>query len=195
MSKAILLGGIEGCLCWAPGLSDSPSQSSGSTASPPVSLGPGKPKSWNPCGVICGGGGLCLRGRDVWEGTGQPGGPLHWKGDKGKHRGVSWLPGQGCSTQVSVLLGPQFSSVQLRSVAQSCPTLCDPRNRSTPGLPVHHQLPEFTQTYIHWVGDAIQPSHPLSSPSLPAPNPSQHQSLFQWVNSSQEVAKVLEFQL
>ena len=68
-------------------------------------------------------------------------------------------------------------------------------NRSTPGLPVHHQLPEFTQTRVHWVSDAIQPSHPLSSPSPPAPNPSQHQSLFQWVNSSHEVAKVLEFQL
>ena len=68
-------------------------------------------------------------------------------------------------------------------------------NRSTSGLPVHHQLPEFTQTHVHWVGDAIQPSHPLSSPSPPAPNPSQHQSLFQWVNSSHEVAKVLVFQL
>ena len=68
---------------------------------------------------------------------------------------------------------------QFRSVAQSCPTLCDPMNRSTPGLPVHHQLPEFTQTHIHRVRDAIQPSHPLSSPSPPAPNPSQHQSLFQ----------------
>ena len=66
-------------------------------------------------------------------------------------------------------------------------------NHSTPGLPVHHQLLEFTQTHVHRVGDAIQPSHPLSSPSLPAPNPSQHQSLFQWVNSSHEVAKVLEF--
>ena len=68
-------------------------------------------------------------------------------------------------------------------------------NRSTPGLPVHHKLPDFTQTHAHWVSDAIQPSHPLSSPSPPAPNPSQHQSLFQWVNSSHEVAKVLEFQL
>ena len=68
-------------------------------------------------------------------------------------------------------------------------------NCSTPGLPVHHHLPEFTQTHIHRVGDAIQPSHPLSSPSPPAPNPSQHQSLFQWVNSFHEVAKVLEFQL
>ena len=86
-------------------------------------------------------------------------------------------------------------SVQFSSVAQSCPTLCDPMNRSTSGLPVHHQLPEFTHTHVHLVGDAIQPSHPLSSPSPPAPNPSKHQSLFQWVNSSHEVAKVLEFQL
>jgi len=68
---------------------------------------------------------------------------------------------------------------QIRSVAQSCPTLCDPMNRSTPGLPVHHQLPEFTEAHVHRVNDAIQPSHPLSSPSPPAPNPSQHQSLFQ----------------
>ena len=86
-------------------------------------------------------------------------------------------------------------SVQFSSVAQSCPTLCDPMNRSTPGLLVHHQLLEFTQTHIHRVSDAVQPSHPLSSSSPPAPNPSQHQSLFQWVNSSHEVAKVLEFQL
>ena len=87
-----------------------------------------------------------------------------------------------------------FSTVQFSSVAQSCPTLCDPMNRSTPGLPIHHQLPEFTQTHVHWVSDAIQPSHLLSSPSPPAPNPSQHQSLFQWVSSSREMAKVLEFQ-
>ena len=83
--------------------------------------------------------------------------------------------------------------LQFSSVAQSCPTLCDPMNQSTPGLPVHHQLPEFTQIRIHQVSDAIQPSHPLSSPSSPAP--SQHQNLFQRVNSSHEVAKVLEFQL
>ena len=70
-------------------------------------------------------------------------------------------------------------SVQFSSVAQLCPTLCDPMNRSTPGLPVHHHLPEFTQTHVHQVRDAIQPSHPQSSPSPPAPNPSQHQSLFQ----------------
>ena len=86
-------------------------------------------------------------------------------------------------------------SDQVRSVAQSCPTLFDPMNRSTPGLPVHHQLPEFTQTHVHQVSDTIQPSHPLSSPSPPAPNPSQHQSLFQWVNTLHKVAKVLEFQL
>ena len=70
-------------------------------------------------------------------------------------------------------------SDQIRSVAQLCPTLCNPMNRSTPGLPVHHQVPEFTQTHVHRVSDAIQPSHALSSPSPPAPNPSQHQSLFQ----------------
>ena len=80
-------------------------------------------------------------------------------------------------------------------VAQWCPTLCDPMNSSMPGLPVHHQLLEFTQTHVHQVSDAIQPSHPLSSPFPPAPNPSQHQSLIQWVNSSHEGAKVLEFQL
>ena len=84
-------------------------------------------------------------------------------------------------------------SVQFSSVTQSCPTLCDSMNRSTPGLPVHHNLPEFTQIHVHQVGDAIQPSHPLSSPFPPATNPSQHQNLFQWVNSSHEVAKVLEF--
>ena len=89
-----------------------------------------------------------------------------------------------------------ISSVQFSSVAQSCPTLCDPMNCSTPGLPVHHKLPEFTQTHVHRVGDAIQPSHPLSSPSPPAPYPSQHHGLFfAWINSSHEVAKVLEFQL
>ena len=86
-------------------------------------------------------------------------------------------------------------SVQFSSVAHSCPTLCNPMNCSIPGLPVHHQLQEFTQTHVHRVSDAIQPSHPWSSPSPPAPNPSQHQSVFQWVYSSHEVAKVLEFQL
>ena len=88
-----------------------------------------------------------------------------------------------------------YGSVQFSSVAQSCQTLCNPMNRSTPGLPVHLQIPEFTQTHVHWVGDAIQPSHPLSSPSPPARNPSQHQCLFQWVSSLHQVTKVLEFQL
>ena len=83
----------------------------------------------------------------------------------------------------------------VHSVAQSRLTLCDPMDRSTPGFRVHHQLPEFTQTHVHWVGDAIQPSHPLWSPSLPAFNLSQHQGLFQWVSSSHQVAKILEFQL
>ena len=84
---------------------------------------------------------------------------------------------------------------QFSSVTQSGPTLCEPMDCSMPGLPVHHQLLEFTQTYVHWVGDAIQPSHPLSSPSPPTFNLSQHQGLFKWVSSSQQMAKVLEFQL
>ena len=79
------------------------------------------------------------------------------------------------------------------SVTQSCPTLCDPMDCSTPGFPILHQLLELPQTHVHWVGDAIQPSHPLSSPS--ASNHSQHQALFQWVSSSHQVAKVLELQL
>ena len=74
---------------------------------------------------------------------------------------------------------PKGCYFQFSSVAQSCPTLCNPMNHSTPGLPVHHQLPEFTQTRVHRVSDAIQPSHPRSSPSSPAPNPSRHQSIFQ----------------
>ena len=90
---------------------------------------------------------------------------------------------------------PSTCFSQFSSVAQSCPILCDPMNRSTPGFPVHHQFPGFTQTHVHQVGDAIQPSHLLSSPSPSAPSPSQHHGLFQWVNSSHEVAKVLEFQL
>ena len=87
------------------------------------------------------------------------------------------------------------SRVQFNSVPQSCPTLCNPMNHSMPGFPVHHQLPESTQTHVHWVCDAIQPSHPLSSPSPPALNLSQHQGLFKWVSSLHQVAKVLEFQL
>ena len=96
---------------------------------------------------------------------------------------------------ISHTIQPSQPSLQFSSVAQPCPTLFDPMNCSTPGLPVHHQLLEFAKTHVHRVSDAIQPSHPLLSPSPPALNPSQHQSLFQWVNSSHEVAKVLEFQL
>ena len=87
------------------------------------------------------------------------------------------------------------TTVQFSSVAQSCPTLCDPMNSSTPSFPVRHQLLESTQTDVHWFGDAIQSSHPLSSPSSPAVNLSQHQGLLKWVHSSHPVAKVLEFQL
>ena len=100
-----------------------------------------------------------------------------------------------------VCLEPDYKQLQLNvsqsvsSVAQLCPILCNLMDCSTPGLPIHHHLPELAQTHIHQVGDAIPPSHPLSSPSPPAPNPSQHQSLFQGVNSSHEVAKVLELQL
>ena len=96
--------------------------------------------------------------------------------------------------------GPRLSlqmvipCLQFSSVTQSCPTLCKPMDWSTLGLPVHHQLPEFTQTHVHWVGDAIQPSYPLSSPS-PTFNLSQHQGVFKWVSSLHQVAKVLEFQL
>ena len=106
-----------------------------------------------------------------------------------QHRCVSrtWVSDHSRSTALP--------SVQFSSVAQSCPTLCDPMNHSTPGLPVHHQLPEFTETHVHRVSDAIQPSHPLSSPSPSALNLSQHWGLFQWLSSSHQVAKVLEFQL
>ena len=93
---------------------------------------------------------------------------------------------------IEITLKATWSEVK---VTQLCPTLCDPMNRSTPGLPVHHHLLEFTQTHVHWVSDAIQPSHPLSSPFPPALNPSQHQGVFQWVSSLHQMAKVLEFQL
>ena len=89
----------------------------------------------------------------------------------------------------------QWVKIQFSSVAQVCLTLCNPMNCSTPGLPVHHQLPEFTQTHVHQVSNAIQPSHPLSSPSPPAFNLSQHQGLFQWISSLHQMAKELEFQL
>ena len=79
-------------------------------------------------------------------------------------------------------------------VAQSCPTLCNPRSCGTPGFPVLHYLPEFAQTYVHWVEDAIQPSHPLSLPSPPVLNLSKHQGLFRWISSLHQVIKVLEHQ-
>ena len=113
----------------------------------------------------------------------------------------SWTRLSNWTTTFSFYILPNwedFQSVlwvlsQFSSVAQSCLTLCNPMDCSTPGFPVHHQFLEFAQTHVHWVCDAIQPSYPLSSPS-PALSLSQHQGLFQWVNSSQEVAKVLAFQ-
>ena len=116
-----------------------------------------------------------------------------------------WDAGPGCSRWGSSedpelqckVKGTVVSSQSVSSVAQLCPALCNPMDWSMPGLPVHHQLLESTQTRVHWVGDAssIQPSHPLSSSSPPALNLSQHQGLFQWVSSLHRVAKVLEFQL
>ena len=91
-------------------------------------------------------------------------------------RGALSPDSSACPDPQSHRAAVQDEMIQFSSVAQSCPTLCDPMNRSTPGLPVHHQLPEFTQTHVHQVSDAIQPSHPLSSPSPPAPSPSQHES-------------------
>ena len=93
------------------------------------------------------------------------------------------------------LVATIVDSTDFSSVAQSCPTLCNPMDCSTPGLPVHHQLPEFTQTHIRQVSDVIRPSHPLSSPSLPSFSLSQHQGLFQRISSSHQVTKGLEFQL
>ena len=87
----------------------------------------------------------------------------------------------------------KWEGCQFSSVGQSSPTLCDSMNCSTPGLPVHHQLPEFTQIHIHLVGDAIQPSHPLSSCTPPALNLSQHQGLFKWISSLHQVAKLWSF--
>ena len=108
----------------------------------------------------------------------------------GKQLPQAWFP-----SLLQPVYTSQFSSVQFSSVTQSCPTLWDPMNRSTPGLPVHHQLLEFTQTHIHWVGDTIQPSPPLLSPSPPTFNLSQHQGLFKWVSFLHQVVKVWEFQL
>ena len=101
-------------------------------------------------------------------------------------------------SQLATIVSPsvrQAGSQSFISVAQSCPILCDPMEGSRPGLPVRHQLPEFTQTHVHWVSDAIQPFHPLSSLSPPTFNPSHHQGLFKWVSSLHQVARVSEFQL
>ena len=117
---------------------------------------------WNSPGQITGVGSLSLL-QGIFPTQGLNPGPPH------RRRVLYLLSHQGSPASVS----------SVSSVAQSCPTLFDPMNRSTPGLPVHHQLPEFTQTHVHRVSDAIQPSHPLSSPSPPASNPSLHQSLFQ----------------
>ena len=97
---------------------------------------------------------------------------------------------------VAILLEEKipYESVQFSSATQSCLTLCDPMDCSTPCLPVHHRLPELTQAHVHWISDAIESSHPVTSPSPPAFNLSHHQGLFQWVNSSHQVAKVLELQ-
>ena len=114
------------------------------------------------------------------------------------HKKIFWILMMGkwtASQAFSQLIHTWTPSLQFSSLTQLCPTLCNPMNRSMPGLPVQHQLPESTQTHFHWVSDAIQPSHPLSSPSPPTLNLSQHQGLFQWVSSSYQVAKVLEFQL
>ena len=102
---------------------------------------------------------------------------------------IMWISGTLKLRMISV------ASAQFSSVAQSCPTLCDPINHSTPGLPINLQLLDFTQTHVHWVCDVIQPSHPLSYSFPPTLNLSQHQGLFQWVSSSHQVAKVLEFLL
>ena len=103
--------------------------------------------------------------------------------------------GLGSPCYIFQLCSYTMKAATVSSVAQLCPTLCDPMNHRTSGFLVHHQLPEFTQTHIHWVGDAIQPSNLMLSPSPPAFNLSQHQGLFKWVSSLHQVAKVLEFQL
>ena len=115
-----------------------------------------------------------------------PGFCVHGALDKASHHS---------KLQFSYLSNGEIILTWFSSVAQSCPTLCNPMDCSTPSLPVYYQLPEFTQTHVHWVGDAIQPSYPLSSPSPPTFNLSQHQGLFKWVTSLHQVAKVLELQL
>ena len=126
-----------------------------------------------------------------------PGSPRRREGSGALKKEIAVWTSQGGEKDKHFSLSPELmitqqnnSSfwVQFSSIAQSCPTLCDPMDCSMPGFPVHHQLPEFTQTHVHWVSDSIQPSHPLSSPSPPIFNLSQHQGLFQWVSSSHQVA-------
>ena len=115
-----------------------------------------------------------------------------------RHQGDEWNGWRKLvqTSSYKIITGMKCTmGVQFSSVTQSCLTLCEPMNCSTPGPPVHHQSPEFAQTHVHRVGDAIQPSHPLSSTSPPALDISQHQGLFKWVSSLHQVAKVLEFQL
>ena len=114
---------------------------------------------------------------------------------KGKKKWGRKTRVKGISTLLSSVKCGVLGSVQFSSVAQSCPTLCDPMNHSTPGLPVHHQQLESTQTHVHRVGDAIQPSHPLPSPSPSALNLPHHQRPFTLVSSSHQVARILEFEL
>ena len=113
---------------------------------------------------------------------------LSWSPHFCSHFCIVWFPQQ---SEEAFLKCGSVSSVQ----SLSCVQLCDPMDCSMSGFPVHHQFPELTQIHVHWVSDAIQPSHPLSSPSPPTFNLSQHQGLFQWVSSSHQVVKVLEFQL
>ena len=122
-----------------------------------------------------------------WQGSNDKS-RLCWKAETLLCQPSSYSQGCGLSNGQKCLW--ELDHKEGSSGAQLCPTLCNPMDCSMPGLPVHHQLPELTQTHVHLVGDAIQPSHPLSSPFPPAPNPSQHQGLFQWVNSSHEVANL-----
>ena len=121
---------------------------------------------------------------------------VHWVSDaiQPSHPLSSPSPPTFNLSSISVFFNENSHSVQFRSVTQSCPTFCDSMDCSTPGITVHHQLPEFMQIHVHWVSDIIQPFQPLSSPSVPTFNLSQNQGLFQWVSSSHQVAKLSEFQ-